>query len=192
MHTFNVGIPLVCLALASPLPSLAEQENTVLIRNSGQGYSGNIMLNQAAGVEQQQVNTRAISAGEAAPVQILQQRGAITLPENLNARVRIEGSAFSQGNGVLGVNQSAGIGNQQINAFRMAVGAAPESLDDSSLAQNAAPLSRNSGAALPNNGERLVELDDRAFVGSRGAVQLNQSAGVGNRTVNHLGIRIAP
>src|SRR5690554_2614427 len=192
MHTFKVGISLVFLVLASPFPAWADKENTVLIRNSGQNYSGNLMLNQAEGTEQQQVNSRAISAGAAAPVRVLQQRGVMTFPEDLNAQVRIEGSAFSQGSGVLGVNQGAGMGNQQINAFRMAIGAVPESLDDSSLARNAAPLSHNSGAAVPNNGERLVEIDDRAFVGSRGAVQLNQSAGVGNRTVNHLGIRIAP
>lgn len=66
----------------------------------------------------------------------------------------------------------------------------PESLDDSGLAMSAAPSSLNSGAVAPQSGQRQVSIDDQAFADSRGVVQLNQSAGVGNRMVNNLGIRI--
>ncbi|MFD1699087.1 adhesin [Halopseudomonas phragmitis] len=179
------------LALSFCAQLSADQQDQAQIHNSLQGYSGNAMVNQAAGSAQQQVNARAIAAGEHASVQVRQQRDQIAEETGqLDASSHITGNAFSAGNGILGVNQSAGVGNQQINAFRLGFGALPESLDDSGLAQSAAPLSLNSGAEVPNNGERLVEIDDQAFVGSRGAVQLNQSAGVGNRSVNNLGIRI--
>ena len=173
------------------LPALAEREDTALIRNSVMGYSGNAMVNQAAGTEHQQANVRVIATTGASSARVLQRQDALIAPDRLDARARIQGAAFSNGSGVLGVNQGSGVGNQQINALRMVVEAFPESLDDSSLAQHAAPSSSIS-AAMPDNGDRLVEIDDRAFSGSRGVVQLNQSAGVGNRTANHLVIRVTP
>lgn len=183
---------LILLILAGHSPLFAQQEDVAVINNAGQAYSGNTMLNQAAGNHQQQINARAISAGDQAVLQLQQEQDANLVPEHLNARAEISGASFSQGSGVLGVNQSSGMGNQQINAFRLSVGAFPESLDDSSLAQSAAPLSHVSGVEAPIAGERRVEMDGQSFAGSRGVVQLNQSAGVGNRMINHLGIRVTP
>src|SRR5690606_6725606 len=105
-------------------------------------------------------------------------------------RAGIHGNAFSGGSGVLGVNQGAGAANQQINSFRVGAGVRPESLDDSGLAQATAGSSYPSAAGPHGAGERQVEIDDQAFADSRGVVQLNQAAGVGNRMVNNLGIRI--
>ena len=90
---------------------------------------------------------------------------------------------------MLGINQSAGIGNQQINALRMASSLA-QGLDDSALAHQSVVPSNPSGAVEPQSGERLVAIDADAFGSSRGVVQLNQSAGVGNRSINSLGIRV--
>lgn len=190
-HFKHVALVMLLLSVGSS-PLFAQQQDVAVINNAGQAYSGNAMVNQAAGDHQQQINARAISAGESAVIQLQQEQGANLVPEHLNARSEISGAAFSQGSGVLGVNQSSGVGNQQINAFRLSVGAFPESLDDSSLAQSAAPLSRVSGVEAPIAGERRVEMDGQSFAGSRGVVQLNQSAGVGNRMINQLGIRITP
>ncbi|MDI1303042.1 MAG: adhesin [bacterium] len=163
------------------------------IDSGASGYNGILMLNQAAGQGQQQINVRAVSLGDTADgsIRVEQIRDAITSDMLLmDARAQIRGASFSNGNGVLGVNQGAGIGNQQINAFHIELGLIPESMDDSSLAQSAALPSTNSGAVGPQSGNRQVSIDDQAFADSRGVVQLNQSAGVGNRTVNNLGIRI--
>ncbi|MFO7704534.1 MAG: hypothetical protein R6V43_05275 [Halopseudomonas sp.] len=50
------------------------------------------------------------------------------------------------------------------------------------------------GAMMPNQaagtGQRQISIDDQAFADTRGAVQLNQSAGAGNHMVNSLGMRI--
>ena len=110
-------------------------------------------------------------------------------PAGIDARATIGGSSFANSRGVVGVNQGAGSGNQQINAMRIASGL-PQGLDDSALAQQSVRPSSISGAAEPQSGERIVSVDDSAFGSSRGVVQLNQSAGVGNRSINSLGIRI--
>lgn len=178
-----------CLVLSLTVDA---KDSTATINSSGAGYSGTLMLNQASGDQHQQVNARAIAPSAMPKVRVEQQRDALPagqVPADMQAG--IHGNAFSGGSGVLGINQSAGVANQQINGFRLGAGARPESLDDSSLAQTTAlsPIS-NSAEGPREAGDRLVEIDDQAFTGSRGVVQLNQAAGVGNRMVNNLGIRI--
>lgn len=192
MKLIKQWLLLACLLSAASSVLYAQQEDAASIDNAGRAYSGNVMVNQAAGDHQQQINARAISAGDTAVIRLRQEQDANLVPTHLDATAEISGAAFSQGGGVLGVNQSSGMGNQQINAFYLSVGALPQSLDDSSLAQSAAPLSQVSGAEAQIAGVRRVEIDDRSFAGSQGVVQLNQSAGVGNRMANHLGIRITP
>ncbi|MES2819967.1 MAG: adhesin [Pseudomonadota bacterium] len=190
MRLFWVGI----LALYSPL-LLAEADPPradAQIQASGQAYNGQLMLNQAAGNGIQQANGRtiALGTGTQATVELEQRRGAIpSKAMDISASARIRGAAFSQGRGVLGINQSAGTGNQSSNGFRLVWGTLPDPLEDSMLSHNAAPLT-NSEAAVPHRGERLVETDDQAFAASRGVVQLNQSAGIGNYSANRLSIRV--
>ncbi|MDG1582471.1 adhesin [Pseudomonas sp. GOM6] len=166
-------------------------ENTAHIGSSGQDYRGNLMVNQAAGDWQQQANSRAIAIGHGSQTSIAIQQDIEALPASAagNAKAEIAGAAFSRGSGILGINQGAGIGNQQINALRLQQGVAAHSLDDDELAQSAS-LSPLSGAAESLAGSRLVVTDDKAFSGSRGVVQLNQSAGVGNQSANSFGIRV--
>lgn len=193
MKTFCLLASATLVSLLSSAAALGDAAFHADIQSSGQGYNGVVMLNQSAGIDQQQANAGVLSAGSQSQgqISITQTRDTIAdQPLGIDASARISGDAFSQGNGVLGINQSAGIGNQHINAFRIEIGSMPESLDDSGLAQNAAPSSINSGVVAPQSGQRLVSIDDQAFAESRGVVQLTQSAGVGNRMVNNLGIRI--
>ncbi len=110
---------------------------------------------------------------------------------SLNAKAAIRGNSFSNGNGVIGVNQSAGADNQMINAVRIGISAQPQGIDDSALSQQNVALLPGSGTVAPVSGSRQVVTSDQAFTGSRGVVQLNQSAGVGNRMANTLNIRVA-
>lgn len=185
----SLAVLIACSALLAALGVGAD--STATIGSSAAGYSGVLMLNQAAGELHQQVNARAVSPGTDPSIRVEQQLGA--LPQALGTddmRAGIHGNAFSGGSGVLGVNQGAGAANQQINSFRVGAGVRPESLDDSGLAQATAGSSYPSAAGPHGAGERQVEIDDQAFADSRGVVQLNQAAGVGNRMVNNLGIRI--
>ncbi|MCY1393118.1 hypothetical protein D9M71_80050 [compost metagenome] len=165
--------------------------NSSPIDNSGAGYQGNFGLNQAAGDQQQQANTRAIAIGAngQASAQV-RQRVVTSAARDMAARAVIGGDSFSSGDGALGVNQSAGAGNQQVNVMRISVGAGPQSVDDSVLSQQNVTLSQSSGSGNGAIGSREVGISDQAFAGSRGVVQLNQSAGVGNRMGNTLSIRV--
>mgnify|MGYP003599563015 FL=1 len=183
----NLALLLTVLVAA---PVLADN-NQADLNASGAHYTGNLMINQASGTQQQQVNSRAIAIGNQAQstAGVTQQLTGQADPA-MNARASIGGDSFSQGSGLLGVNQSAGANNQMVNAVRVAVGAGPQSIDDNALSQQNVALQPNSGAGSLNTGSRQVVTSDQAFTGSRGVVQVNQSAGVGNRMANTLNVRV--
>jgi hypothetical protein len=167
-------------------------DNSAVIDSSGAGYQGNLNVNQAAGDLQQQANTRAIAIGtDASATTRINQKLRTQVDPAMNARSSIQGNAFSNGNGALGVNQSSGAANQQANAMRLTISAQPLSMDDSALSQQNVALVKGSDSAGPTLGNRQVNTDDQAFTGSRGLIQLNQSAGVGNRMGNTLSVRVA-
>ena len=165
--------------------------NTAAIQDSVTQYRGNFSVNQAAGDQQQQANVRAIAIGTQAGA-TTGVRQKITAPANpsLDATASIGGTSFSNGNGVLGVNQGAGANNQMANAMSISIGAAPQAIDDSALSQQNVALLPNPGATGTPNGSRQVVTSDQAFTGGRGVIQVNQSAGVGNRMANTLSIRV--
>lgn len=187
---------LIFLALFACTGAMAESSvstvNNANIQSSGTQYRGNFNVNQAAGDQQQQANVRAIAIGtEATATTSVNQR--INTPANpsMNATASIGGTSFSNGNGVLGVNQGAGANNQMANVMRISISAAPQAVDDSALSQQNVALLPGSGATGTPIGSRQVVTSDQAFTGSRGVIQVNQSAGVGNRMANTLSIRVA-
>ena len=187
---------LIFIALLGSTCAMADSAvnvvNNSTLSNSGANYKGNMMMNQAAGDQQQQVNSRAIAIGtEASASGNLRQSITTPADRSMNATSAITGNAFSNGNGALGVNQSAGANNQMINAMRISVSAVPQSIDDSVLSQQNVALLPDSGATGTSQGSRQDVTSDQAFTGSRGVIQVNQSAGVGNRMANTLSIRVA-
>ncbi|MDU9027783.1 hypothetical protein [Pseudomonas mediterranea] len=187
---------LFLLALLGSTATFADPDVTVVssatLQDSGSRYTGNFNVNQAAGDRTQQTNTRAIAIGtEAQASPQVRQRLDTPADPSMNATARIGGSSFSNGNGVLGVNQSAGANNQMANVMRVGISARPQSIDDSALSQQNVALLPNSGATGAPTGSRQVVTSDQAFTGSRGVIQVNQSAGVGNRMANTLSIRVA-
>jgi hypothetical protein len=186
------GSTLFVITLLTSLIAEADSMNA-RIEASAQGYQGNLAVNQAGGIVQQQVNARALSVGGfgRSTIEVRQELENLPLPSTpVDTRASIAGNSFSNGRGVLGVNQSAGIGNQQINAMSVTLMAVPQSLDDSTLAQSVTRSTDSVSTVPPASGERRVDMSNEAFAGSRGVVQLNQSAGIGNRTANHLSIRV--
>ncbi|MCK9813720.1 adhesin [Pseudomonas chlororaphis] len=187
---------LLLLALLACSSAMADSAgpvtDTSTIVNSGAGYTGGLNLNQAAGDQQQQTNVRAIAIGtEAKAVTRVTQKLDTPADRSVNASSTIGGNSFSNGNGVLGVNQSSGANNQMVNAMRISISAKPQSIDDSVLSQQNVTLVPSSGATDAQQGSRQVVTSDQAFTGSRGVIQVNQSAGVGNRMANTLSIRVA-
>ncbi|MDO7899725.1 adhesin [Pseudomonas citrulli] len=189
--------PILCLlallgtssAFAAPGVTVVDSAN---LQDSGRHYTGNLNVNQAAGDQTQQTNTRAIAIGtDAQATTTVQQRLDTPADPDMSATARIGGGAFTNGSGVLGVNQSAGANNQMANVMRVSISAHPQSIDDSALSQQNVALLPNSGATGAPTGSRQVVTSDQAFTGSRGVIQVNQSAGVGNRMANTLSIRVA-
>jgi len=172
----------------SPVPVI----NSADIDSSGAQYQGNFSVNQAAGDLQQQANARAFATGTTATANTqIRQRQMSIIDPNMDARASIQGDAFSRGSGALGVNQSAGASTQQANALRISISTQPQSLDDSVLLQQNVALINSSDPTDSSPGYRQVTTGDQAFTGSRGVIQLNQSAGVGNQTANTLSVRVA-
>jgi hypothetical protein len=186
---------LLLLALfgcASAMAADPSSVNNANIQDTGIQYRGNYNVNQAAGDQMQQTNTKAIAIGTSASA-TTNVRQTIDTPANpsMNASATIGGNAFSNGNGILGVNQGAGANNQMANVTRISISAGPQSVDDSALSQQNVALLPSSGATGTSPGSRQVTTSDQAFTGSRGVIQVNQSAGVGNRMANTLSIRVA-
>ncbi len=184
----------ILLSLLFPLAAQADPaQNQAQIEASGIGYNGVLSVNQAAGDFQQQSNARALAISPGASASTIQSQRLLIdgIDRGMDASASIQGAAFSAGNGMLGVNQSAGAGTQQANAVSISVGSGSAGLGDNELAQSVAVTTQNSGSAGAATGERRVVTDDQAFAGSRGVVQLNQSAGVANRMANTLSIRVA-
>ena len=185
---------LLILAMFCSVPAFAQPPvvNNANIDNSGAQYQGNLTVNQAAGDQQQQANARAIAVGHNASASTqIRQRLRTQVDPAIAARSAIKGDAFSQGSGVVGVNQSSGASNQQANALSISLSEQPQSIDDSVLMQQNVALLYNSDATASAPGYRQITTSDQAFTGSRGVIQLNQSAGVGNRTANTLSVRVA-
>jgi hypothetical protein len=185
---------LLIIAMFCSAPTFAQPPviNNADIDASGMQYQGNLTVNQAAGDQQQQANARAIAIGHGASASTqIRQRMRTLVDPAIDARSSIQGDSFSHGNGVLGINQSTGTSNQQANALRISISAQPQSIDDSVLMQQNVALLNNSDPTDSAPGYRQVTTSDQAFTGSRGVIQLNQSAGVGNRMANTLSVRVA-
>ncbi|MBA4287818.1 MAG: adhesin [Pseudomonas sp.] len=185
---------LLLLAVLGCTSAMADPNsvNSANIQDSGMQYRGNFNVNQAAGDQMQQANTKAIAIGteSQASTRVI-QRIDTPADRSMNASANIGGNSFSNGNGILGVNQGAGANNQMANVTRVSISAAPQSIDDSALSQQNVALLPSSGATGTSIGSRQVTTSDQAFTGSRGVIQVNQSAGVGNRMANTLSIRVA-
>ena len=171
--------------------ALADSNNNATIDNSGTQYNGVVTINQAAGDQQQLSNNVAIAVGHNAQanLSVTQKISGASAARSLNAKTTIQGNSFSNGSGALSVNQSAGAQNQSINAVRISVNAGPQSIDDSVMSQQNVVLATDAGLTS-TTGSRQVVTSDQAFTGSRGAVQVTQSAGVGNRVANTLNLRL--
>lgn len=173
------------LALAHP--SMA-QNRVDLGAQALSNIRGSMGVNMVAGNNNQQGNLAAIAISGPAVIQFGQLNQSTT---NLNGSqsVAILGSALSQNRGLVGINQRAGEGNQQLNAFAL-------SLDDSGLGvvtdiNLSSSVAKTPGGKPPANTTTSIYLDDTALTGSKGVIQVNQVTGQGNQSVNMVSLSLA-
>ncbi len=154
---------------------------------------GALSVNQAAGDGNAQNNSRAIAVAHDGGVAIaytFDQQDVGMNPADIPdvAVSRISDHAFNGTSGLLSINQASGASNRQLNAFAMAMSISGE-LSDATLAEthSGVPVIAPDNV-LPVNTTRAAHIDDTAFVGASGIVQLNQTSGTGNVTSNRFEI----
>ena len=181
----------IALAIIS-LSAFAQQsqaENRVDLGSQAlSNIRGAMGVNMVAGNNNQQGNLAAIALSGPAIVQFSQQNQSTT---NLNGNqsVAILGSALSQSQGLVGINQGAGEANQQLNAFAL-------SLDDSGIGMVtdinlSTSVAKTPSGKVPPNTTTSIYLDDNALTGSKGVIQVNQVTGQGNQAVNMVSLPLA-
>ena len=181
----------IALAIIS-LSAFAQQsqaENRVDLGSQAlSNIRGAMGVNMVAGNNNQQGNLAAIALSGPALVQFSQQNQSTT---NLNGNqsVAILGSALSQSQGLVGINQGAGEANQQLNAFAL-------SLDDSGIGvvtdiNLSTSVAKTPSGKVPPNTTTSIYLDDNALTGSKGVIQVNQVTGQGNQAVNMVSLPLA-
>ena len=194
-----------CLLAATPaaaqivlLPAPADalvRDTSVIGEGAMSGVSGISIVNSSAGDFNQQANVRAISINPGGTANAQNQVNQFQGPEFSTpvgqADVQIRAGAFTGSMGVMGVNQAAGIANRQVNGLAIGIGTRVEAVGDSTLATTAPRVSSLGGNTPGASSNQKVGVDDTAFQGARGILQLNQTAGTGNRSANTLGIQIS-
>lgn len=167
------------------LPGYATR--SVIDGNALSNVHGRLAVNMAAGDSNAQMNAGALAINQdggiaAAQVNMLQAMGSIraTAPD---LSVAIIGErAFVNSSGALSVNQASGVGNTQANGMAIAMGFDVVAASESMLSATA-PGVTLVGLARSTN-FKAASISDTAFQGSRGLVQINQSAGSGNSSAN--------
>ncbi|SDI91439.1 hypothetical protein [Billgrantia gudaonensis] len=165
---------------------------SVIDGHSLRGVQGAINVNMAAGSSNLQSNSGVIAMGEQAlanniVVQVVTSNNRLA-PEQATAVIKDQ--ALSQSVGWISVNQAAGQENVQSNTLSVALGIRGSSLNSESLSQVQSRTQESTEESDDGTSSRRVAIEDSAFAGSRGVIQVNQSAGKGNATGNHVGVRM--
>lgn len=187
--------PVVWLLAALPLAALAQSRD--VSRIDGQAASridGVASLNLAAGTGNAQANLRAVGIADAglATVLGLQSTNAASADRTRDARALITGNALGDARGVLGLNQAAGSANAQANLLAIGNAAAlgvVQQVDNAALAATSAPATANDAPLAPA-AVREARIDAGAIASPRGVLQINQTAGVGNASVNAIVLQL--
>lgn len=185
------------------LPSLPNvsgwSTNSFIGENAVSDFTGFAGVNMAAGQENLQSNSAAVVLGGEygrglATVHSTQSLllGNSVLPDSSQAS--ISDGAFANGTGVFSINQASGLGNAQANGVAIGVGVAMppgvQQMSDLDLAQSITVPADMRDKLLDGNAHRQAVVGEKAFNGTRGVVQVNQSAGTGNATANGFSLNV--
>jgi len=153
---------------------------------------GRFAVNMTAGDANTQANAAAIALGtQDGPAIGLINGMQVTNSQQANlpdlAIATIGSQAFAYSSGLISVNQSSGVGNAQANGAAFAMGFEEVVAESvlSATTSNAVPID-----AENSKRHQTVSIDDTAFHGAHGLVQVNQSAGSGNSTANNFALQV--
>lgn len=158
--------------------------------------SGAIAVNMAAGDLNLQANLHSMAVGRnaSATVSARQQQGSNVFDVPLHASATIGGEALSGANGIASINQVSGSGNAELNSVVavLAQQGIRETTEEALASAGSFVSAGGQGAAGDglSPGTRKVGVEASALRGFDGVLQLNQIAGSGNATDNHLSISV--
>lgn len=164
---------------------------SVIDGNTLSGTRGRNAVNMAAGDTNAQVNAASLAFDSAGIA-----NATVSLRQNLNFNTSgpadlsisdISGNAFSNSIGAISINQTSGAGNAQANGMAIGIGQQVNVMSESMLSSTTAGVGLS--ASDTDTGTRSATISDSAFTGSRGLVQVNQSAGSGNSTANNFALQ---
>lgn len=163
------------------------------------GANGAVSVNMVAGDLNLQSNMRSLASGnQAQAMAMAQQRHSNDTPDlPAQAIATIGDNAFRNASGLVSINQASGSGNTELNSVVVTLaqqGIREASYDFLSSSGPASAEQRQQGipgtSAPPTN--RKVAVESSAFQGFDGVLQLNQIAGSGNASGNHLVVSGSP
>jgi len=172
------------------IPSYMTQ--SIIDSNALSHVRGRFAVNMTAGDSNTQANTAAIALGtQNGPAIGIVNGMQVTGSQQTNlpdiAIATIGGQAFAHSSGLISVNQSSGVGNAQANGAAFAMGFEEVVAESvlSAATSNAVPIDAGNSKR-----HQSVSIDDTAFHGAHGLVQVNQSAGSGNSTANNFALQV--
>lgn len=174
----------------SDLPGYVTQ--SVIDSNALSHVRGRFAVNMTAGDSNVQANAAAVALGAEGGSAIGLVGGIqVTDPRQGNlpdlATASIGSNVFANSSGLISVNQSSGVGNAQANGAAFAMGFEEVVAESvlSAATSNAVPTGAGAGKS-----HQAVSINDTAFDGAHGLVQVNQSAGSGNSTANNFALQV--
>ena len=170
--------------------------DAVITNNALSNIKGILGVNQAAGDLNLQANVRALSdvPGSAATAEVHQFSVGVEVNDADTSFSRIEENAFQNSVGLLSINQASGSGNVESNSIAISPEVRVGEIADDVLAAASLDVmqSTDNGGKKSSQSLRNVNVDETAFRGAKGVLQLNQAAGMHNVTRNRIVMQTAP
>lgn len=181
------------VSLVNSMTSSSNSNNALLENNSLQNAAGNISVNAAAGVNNAQANSTALSSamsGNATAVALAAQYavGTYYSGESNSNDAYIRDNALQNAKGNIAVNAAAGEGNQQQNGLAVSVSNAPVG--------NATAFVFGVQATAANtysydDASNQAEIEDQGLQNAAGNISVNIAAGAGNQQGNSTAIAVS-
>lgn len=178
-----------------PATATRPRDGSLVDGHGGAALQGVAGINLAAGSGNAQANVRVIALAPGGAVASARQTlDASRADAQRDASAVLAGSAFDAVQGISGINQAAGSANAQLNVLAIGPGVAlaiGQQVDNLALAATHVDAGMYpTTSAVPAPPRREARVDGTALRAPSGVVQLNQTAGVGNASVNAIVLQL--
>lgn len=180
------------LVLIAPVAAIAEVQDEIVIPRAGStGASGRIAVNVTAGSSNQQINAAVATLGDiSSGIASVHQRMAGSDSGDRSTRIVLEGNAFAESSGIVGINAAAGVQNQMANVAILSIGRIG-AISDELLEQSRASTEPSGSSGGTGDRNDTVAVGNGAFRDSSGLVQVNLIGGERNSSANTFVLNVS-